>query len=117
MERTRAQSVLEAFEEERRFSFRGVAEGDDPDFIFSLRVNDGNAQAAKKTEGHEALLTISKTAVFNGARGSSKDLWGVDKVEAVLPEIGSPLRLIPGKAHPQSVYTRAVRSKLGVGSG
>lgn len=36
MERTHAQFVLEVFEEERCFSLRGVAEGDDPDFIFSL---------------------------------------------------------------------------------
>jgi hypothetical protein len=107
MDRTLNQSVLEVFDEERRFPLRGVAEGDDPDFIFSLRVNDGNAQAAKKTKAHQALLTISQTAVFNGARGSSKDLRDVGKVEAMLPEIGSPLRLIPGIAHPQIVYTGA----------
>jgi hypothetical protein len=97
MERTLNQSV-EVFEEERRFSLRGVAEGDDPDFIFS----------EESSKAHQALLPISETAVFNGARGSSKDLWGVGKIEAMLPEIGSPLRLIPGIAHPQIVYTRAL---------
>jgi len=48
MDRTLAQSVLEVLDEERRLSFRGFAEGDDPDFIFSLRVNDGRPRPRRK---------------------------------------------------------------------
>jgi len=109
--RTRAQSVLEVFEEEVRFPLGGVAERDDSDFIFSLRVNNGNSKAAKKSEAEEALLPIRHAAVFNGASGSSKNFWDIGKVEAMLPEIGGPFRLVPGKAHGQSVYTEPSRSK------
>src|SRR3954468_19807049 len=75
IDRTRAQSVLEVFEEKVRFSLGGVAERDDSDFIFSLRVNDGNSQAAKETEAEEALFPIRQPAIFHGTGRPSKNFW------------------------------------------
>ena len=40
MPRTRAQSVLEVLEEDRRFTLCGLSKGDDVDAVFRLRVNN-----------------------------------------------------------------------------
>jgi hypothetical protein len=44
--------------------FRCLAERDDADFIFGLRVNHRHWDASKESQGYEPLFTVREAIVF-----------------------------------------------------
>src|SRR5262245_18741322 len=64
MARTRFQSVLDAFEEDRLFITSGSPKRNDVNSIGYLGVDKRNRDSAKEPERYEALLTIIETVVL-----------------------------------------------------
>ena len=84
---------MDLLEVEIGFTFRGFAQGDDADFIFGLRVNDGHWGASQKAERFEPLLTVGEAIIFKGVGCSLENARCVNEVEAMLSEIDRPLAL------------------------
>ncbi len=83
MRLTFTQSVLEIFEEDSLFVFRGFTEGDNSDFIFALCVNYGNNNDVQNAECDKALLRIFETVVFISKCQAFKHFLCVYKVQRV----------------------------------
>jgi hypothetical protein len=79
---SRAQSVLDLVVVELCFTARGFAEGDDADFMFGLRVNDGHWDAREKAKGFESLLAVGKAVIFERKGCALKHARRVHKVDA-----------------------------------
>ncbi len=101
----RAQSVLDLVVVEICFTARGFAEGDDADFMFGLRVNDGHRNAREKAKGFESLLAIGKAIVFERKGCTFKHARRVHEVEPVLLDVDCALALRPSELHLQIVDT------------
>jgi hypothetical protein len=99
MRRTRARSDLEVFEEDLCLTSRCLSKRDDVDTSLGLRMNDRNGYTLKQTEGGEALFVVMKPIVLVGVGWAREYLLHVGEIEAVIPEIASAFRLIPGKSH------------------
>jgi hypothetical protein len=93
--RTRGQSVLDAFEEDRLLMFRRLAQGNDANYAGGLGVDDGDHELIENTQCDEAMLGILEAIVFVGIGGTLKDSLGVGKIEAVLLDIQLALRITP----------------------
>ena len=89
----RDQSVLDFAQADIGFALRCLAEGDDADFIFGLRVNDGHWDASQQAKRFEPLLTIGEAVVLKGEGRALKDSRCINEVEAVLLEIDRTLAL------------------------
>jgi hypothetical protein len=89
----RPQSVLDLLKIDAGFAVRGFAEGDDADFIFSLRVDNGNGNAGKKAERLKALFTIGKAIVFKGVSCAFENSWCVNEVKAMFLDVDCTLSL------------------------
>jgi hypothetical protein len=74
------------------------------DVIILLRVNDRHDSAAERTERHKSLLSVGNAIIFVGKRDAIENLFGIDKVETMLLEIGLTLSLVPVD-HKAIVYT------------
>jgi hypothetical protein len=75
----RTQSVLDLLEVDVGFTLRGLAEGDDADFIFGLRVNYRNWDAGQKAKRLEPLplFTVVEPIIFKGLGRAFKDSRGI----------------------------------------
>lgn len=87
IKRRRRTSVLDACEEDARFTAGRFAEGDDADFIFGLRVNDGHWDASQEAKRFEPLLTVGEAIVFKGVGRTPEDSRRIDEIKAVLLEV------------------------------
>lgn len=70
-------------------------------------MNNGYTNVTEETQGYEPLLPIGKPIVFERECRALKNARGIDKIEPVVPEVLTPLALIPAEAHfqIQNVYT------------
>jgi hypothetical protein len=106
MARIRAQLVFEALEEDRFFMACRFSEGDDPNGLGCLGVNDGDRSAPKEPEPDEALLVVLEAVVFEREGDAFEHSRRVNEVEPVGFQVLSSLTLVPQNAHLRSVYTR-----------
>lgn len=95
----RAQSVLDFAAADLGFALRCLAEGDDADFIFGLRVNDRHRHADKQPQGYEPLLTLRKAIVFVREGQPLQDAWCVNEIEPVVFYVAGTLALRPCEPH------------------
>lgn len=95
----RAQSVLDFSQADLGFALRCLAEGDDADFIFGLRVNDRHRDADKQPQGYEPLLTLRKAIVFVRKDSPFEDAWRVIEIESVVFDVAGTLALRPCEPH------------------
>jgi hypothetical protein len=104
-ERSRPRSVLDIREEDVRFAIRGLAEGDDADFIGALGVDDLDRNAGEQAKGNEALLLVGEAVILERECCSFEDDSGIKEVEPMQPQIAQALRRAPCEAHRRRVYT------------
>ena len=64
MRRTRAKSVLEVLEEDCRFTFCRLSEGNDVDAILRLGVDNRNRYALEQAQRHKTPLVVTKTIIL-----------------------------------------------------
>jgi hypothetical protein len=105
MARTRFQSVLDAFEEDRFFITGSSTKRDYVNSVGGLGVKDRNRHTTKKPERYEAPFPVVEPIVFECERRTFKDPRCVQEVEAMLFQIRSTLSFVPPKAHMRMVYT------------
>jgi len=75
------------------------------DVLRGFGMNDRECDTLQQTQRYEALFVVGEALVLIRDRRSFKYSRHIDEIETMLPEIGLPFPLIPGKAHMQSVYT------------
>jgi hypothetical protein len=103
--RTRLQSVLEVFEEDRFFISGGSSKRDDMNLLECLGVNDGNRHPSEEPERHEALLRIVESVVFECESWTLKYPQCINDVETMSFQIRPTFPFVPRDAHRRSVYT------------
>ena len=81
--RTRFQSVLEAFEEDRFFILSRSAKRDDMNALGRFGVSDGNRNTTEKAERDKALLSISEAVIFKGEGRTFEHARRIQEVDAV----------------------------------
>jgi hypothetical protein len=89
--RTRGQSVLEAFEEDRLLMPGGLPKRNDanamPSFLDNLGVDDRHDNAIGEPERDEALLAVAKPVVFVRERHAGEDPRRVGEIDAVTAQV------------------------------
>ena len=112
--RTRGQSVFDAVEEDRLFTFGRLSKGDDSNISGRLGMHNGNDDSIKQTKRHKALLGIVQPIVFKRVCDPIEDARSVDEIQTVVDQIGSSFGFAPREAHIRIVYTppRRVKSCL-----
>src|SRR5450755_500616 len=113
--RTRDQSVLDVFEEDRLLMFRRLAKRDDANLARSFRVDDGDYQLFQNAESDKSLLRIVEPIVFEGVGRALEHFRRINKIEAVLPKIQVALCCTPRESHVQVYIQNDYASILGGG--
>src|SRR5215471_11825140 len=116
MRRTRAQSVLEVFEEDCRFTPGRLAKGNDVDAVPRFGVNDRHGHSFEKAQCHEALFRVVKPIVLVGERETLEYPFRVHEVEAMILQVQLALDLMPRELHGlvyiHNVYTSTLQGLL-----
>jgi hypothetical protein len=68
-------------------------------------MRDRDRDTCEKPESDESLLTVRESIILVGICQAIEYTLGIDKIDAVVPEIGFTLRVVSGKPHLQSVDT------------
>jgi hypothetical protein len=110
--RTRAQSVLEVFEEDSRLTLCRLSKGDDMDAVLRLGVNDGHRNAIEQSQRHEPLLAVPETVVLVCER-SAIEYPRLASTKSSPWSFRFRLRLTSShvKPHRASVYSRCIYVK------
>jgi len=75
------------------------------DFIFVLGVDNGYGNTFQQAQRDKVPLVLGETVVLESERRARKDLFCVDKVDVVSPQVTSTFPRIPRKSHMRIVYT------------
>lgn len=95
----RVQSVFERFVVERLLTFACFSYRDDADRFGGLCVDNRDYTTFQQTERYKTLLSIVETIVFDGYGEIVEDRFAFHKVDAMLADVGEPLRFVPFKYH------------------
>ncbi len=95
----RSQSVRESFKVDFLLIFRCLSHRNDTDVISFFGMGDHNNYAFEKTKGDETFFSIVETAIFKGQCDALKDFLRIDKIEAMVEDVGLALLFIPCKFH------------------
>src|SRR5262249_15024493 len=82
-------------EVEARFMFRGLASRNDTNVRTALGVRNRDDLIFQEPEGQETPLSVRFARILSGQAETAKDSLRVHEVDAVLAQIGAPLRLVP----------------------
>jgi hypothetical protein len=83
---------LDFIEEDECFTVGGLAERDDADFMFVLRVNDWDRNACEESECDEALLSVGEPIGFEGVRGTVEGARSVNEIKPMGFQVCRALR-------------------------
>ena len=72
-----------------------LSHGNDTDLISFFGMGDHNCCAFQWTKGDAALFSIVETIIFKGERDALKHPLGIDKIKAMVEDVGSALLFIP----------------------
>ena len=109
--RTRAKSVLEVLEEDCRFTFCRLSEGNDVDAILRLGVDNRNRYALEQAQRHKTPLVVTKTIILKRKGVALKYPFRVNEVEAVVFQVALALSLVPREPH-RLVYRHSVYTSI-----
>ena len=77
--------------------FRGFANGNDSNLLTSFRMGHRDYLVLQQSKGEEPPLAISLALVLGRQGHAAENLSRVGEIDAVLAEVGAPLRFVPGE--------------------
>jgi len=97
--RIRRQSVADSLEVTLFLISCRLSRGNDPNRVWLLSVGDGHDSVPEQDEGNEPFFSIVPAIVCHCQRGTTKDAWGVQEIEAMLAEVDLAFPFIPLVSH------------------
>ena len=71
----------------------------------SLGVDEGNGDICQEPQCEEALLSVRKAIILEREGGAFEHPGSIDEVQTMVPQVRTPLLLVPRESHRHSVYT------------